>query len=172
MTTANATTDTRLQSLMDKMAKLQGQIDEEKQKGEAEKAINTIGADLAAFIAGKAKTAKLDVKVLNGKFFALAVSEQGALTVTLATKATSTKATSTSTSTSTNGANSDFEYFLKDGRGPFADIQAAMDAMGVEKAKRPAHNRYSRLSKEWKEKIDQRAKVVAPPVTETEPVKS
>lgn len=47
----------------------------------------------------------------------------------------------------------EFQYKLKDGRGPFADVQAAMDALGLDKATRPNHNRYDRLSKKLQEEI-------------------
>lgn len=48
------------------------------------------------------------------------------------------------------------EFFLADGRGPFSDVQAAMDALGLPKDKRPQHNRYDRLSDELKKSIQQR----------------
>ncbi len=51
-----------------------------------------------------------------------------------------------------------FQYKLKDGRGPFADVQAAMDALGLDKATRPNHNRYDRLSKKLQEEIIREAK--------------
>jgi len=49
-------------------------------------------------------------------------------------------------------------YYLKDGRGPYADIQAAMDEMGVDKENRPHHNRWDRLSTTLKEQIIRRPK--------------
>ena len=49
-------------------------------------------------------------------------------------------------------------YWLKDGRGPFENVQAAMDAMGMAKATRPAHNRWDRLSTALKEQIIRKAK--------------
>ncbi|KKM87067.1 hypothetical protein LCGC14_1272700 [marine sediment metagenome] len=54
----------------------------------------------------------------------------------------------------------DAAYYLEDGRGPFADVQAAMDELGLDKAKRPQHNRWARLSSELKQKIQRRAKGV------------
>ena len=36
---------------------------------------------------------------------------------------------------------------------PFADVQLAMDALGIDKATRPTHNRYDRLSKKLQEEI-------------------
>ena len=145
-----ADTQTRLESLMEKMAKLQADIKDETSKAEAEKAINALGEDLAVFLSGKAVKAGIDVKVLSGKFFALTVSDDGKLAIELTTKAT--KATGNGHANGdghANGNGGDYEYFLADGNGPFADIQTAMDKMGIEKAKRPAHNRYSRLSKDW-----------------------
>lgn len=50
------------------------------------------------------------------------------------------------------------EYFLQDGRGPFDSVQTAMDAMGLDKATRPQHNRYDRLSTKMKEQIQRRPK--------------
>ncbi len=43
--------------------------------------------------------------------------------------------------------------FLQDGRGPYGSVQEALDALGVPAEKRPHHNRYDRLSNEWKQKI-------------------
>lgn len=50
------------------------------------------------------------------------------------------------------------QFFIKaTGAGPFGDIQAVFDAMGMDKEKRPHHNRYDRLSSDLKEKIEQRS---------------
>lgn len=46
-----------------------------------------------------------------------------------------------------------WQYRLKDGRGPFDSVQAAMDAMGLDKATRPQHNRWHRLSTSLKDAI-------------------
>lgn len=54
--------------------------------------------------------------------------------------------------------NQEWEYYLQDGRGPFSDIQAAMDAMGLDKETRPHHQRWDRLSTQLKEQIQRRAK--------------
>ncbi len=63
-----------------------------------------------------------------------------------------------------------YQYRLVDGRGPFPTVQAALDAMGVPAEGRPAHNRWDRLSEEWKKKILREAK----PATDKapEPAKS
>lgn len=51
-----------------------------------------------------------------------------------------------------------WDYYLKDGRGPFADIQAAMDEMGMDQQNRPHHNRWDRLSSALKDQIQKRPK--------------
>jgi hypothetical protein len=52
-----------------------------------------------------------------------------------------------------------FQYKLKDGRGPVATVQEALDLLGVDKATRPTHNRYDRLSKKLQGEIIQEKKV-------------
>lgn len=52
----------------------------------------------------------------------------------------------------------EWEYYLQDGRGPFESVQAAMDELGLDKATRPMHNRWDRLSTALKEKIQRRPK--------------
>jgi hypothetical protein len=156
-----ADAQTRLQSLLDKMAKLEEEKKSLLAEAEAETAINKIGADLAGYITKSATTHKVEVKVLNGKFFALTVGEDGTLSVALTTKASKPKANGNG-GTATNGNGGDYEYFLKDGRGPFDSIQKAMDEMKVPAEQRPAHNRYDRLSASWKEKIDRRPKATQP----------
>ena len=52
----------------------------------------------------------------------------------------------------------EFNYYLADGRGPYATVQDALDAMGVDKEKRPRHNRWDRLSEQWKAVIQRREK--------------
>jgi len=52
----------------------------------------------------------------------------------------------------------EWEYYLQDGRGPFPDIQAAMDEMGLDKATRPHHQRWDRLSSQLKDQIQRRPK--------------
>ncbi|GAH87322.1 unnamed protein product, partial [marine sediment metagenome] len=53
----------------------------------------------------------------------------------------------------------EWEYYLKDGRGPYSDVQAAMDALGLPMDKRPKHQRWDRLSTQLKEQIQRRPKV-------------
>ncbi|KKM68811.1 hypothetical protein LCGC14_1457090, partial [marine sediment metagenome] len=52
----------------------------------------------------------------------------------------------------------EWEYMLKDGRGPFADIQAAMNELAMDAENRPHHNRWDRLSTQLKEQIPRRPK--------------
>lgn len=52
----------------------------------------------------------------------------------------------------------EWQYYLEDGRGPYADVQKAMDDLGIDKTERPHHNRWDRLSTEFKKKIQRRAK--------------
>lgn len=44
--------------------------------------------------------------------------------------------------------------FLATGEGPFEDIQAALDALGIPKKQRPNHNRYNRLSQKLQAQIE------------------
>lgn len=173
-----ADTQTRLQTLLDKMAKLEAEKTELLAQAEAEKAIGTIGADLAEYIQKQAVKVKVDVKVLHGKFFALTVGEDGELTVSLTTKAKSNgNGKASQRKANGNGNGGEYEYYLANGEGPFPDIQSAMDKMAIPKANRPAHNRYDRLSKTWQDKIDRRPKATEPaaePATKpaTEPAES
>ena len=52
-----------------------------------------------------------------------------------------------------------WEYYLQDGRA-FESVQAAMDELGLDKDKRPKHNRWDRLSTQLKEQIQCRAKFI------------
>ena len=52
----------------------------------------------------------------------------------------------------------EWDYYLQDGRGPFGDVQAALDEIGLDKENRPQHNRWDRLSTALKEKIQRRPK--------------
>jgi hypothetical protein len=151
----------RLQELLEKQQKLEAQIAEETAREGAEKAIATLGGNLADYLTSEAGKAKVDIEVLHGKFFSLTVGDDGKLAVSLVAKANGNGHKATSFGKNGNGGtgNGHYEYFLKDGRGGFATVQEAMDAMGIDKAKRPAHNRYDRLSDDWKAKIERRVKV-------------
>lgn len=53
-----------------------------------------------------------------------------------------------------------WNYYLQDGRGPFESVQAAMDALGLDRETRPQHNRWSRLSTQLRDLIQRRPKAV------------
>ena len=157
---------TRLEALLEKQRKLEADIEAEKAKEEANKVLNGIWADVATVVQQAADKAKVDVKVLHEKFFALSVDDGGKLSVEVVTKAVR-KANGNGTA-SANG-NGHYEYFLADGRGGFEDIQKAMDALGIPEANRPKHNRYDRLSTDWQQKIIRKAKDGQPEATKPEP---
>jgi len=151
----------RLEALLEKQRKLEGDIEAEKAKEEATKVLNGIGADVATLVQQSADKAKVDVKVLHGKFFALTVDDGGKLSVEVVTKARKSNGNGNRTTGNGNG-NGQYEYFLADGRGGFESVQKAMEALGVPEANRPKHNRYDRLSADWQEKIIRKAKAEKP----------
>jgi len=159
----------RLEALLEKQRKLEGDIQAEKAKEEANKVLNGIGADVATLVQQSAKTAKVDIKVLHGKFFALTVDEAGKLSVEVVTKARKSSGNGNRTTGNGNG-NGQYEYFLADGRGGFETIQKAMEALGIPEANRPKHNRYDRLSADWQVKIIRKAKAEKPAEPVAEPV--
>ena len=156
---------TRLEALLDKQRKLEADIEAEKAKEEANKVLNGIGADVATVVQQAADKAKVDVKVLHGKFFALTVDDGGKLSVEVVTKA---KGKANGNGQPRANGNGQYEYFLADGRGGFEDIQKAMDALGIPEANRPKHNRYDRLSADWQKKIIRKAKASQPEATKPE----
>ena len=147
----------RLEALLEKQRKLEADIEAEKTKEQATKVLNGIGADVATVVQQAAVKAKVDVKVLHGKFFALSVDDGGKLSVEVVTKARKPNGGTKSTGGNGNG-NGQYEYFLADGRGGFESVQKAMEALGVPEANRPKHNRYDRLSADWQAKIIRKAK--------------
>jgi len=153
--------------LLEKQKKLEADIVAEKAKAEADKVLNSIGADVATTVQQAAKTAKVDIKVLHGKFFALSVDDAGKLSVEVVTKAVR-KASGNGGGNGNGNGNGNFEYFLADGRGGFESVQKAMEALGIPEANRPKHNRYDRLSADWQKKIIRKAKAEAPADAEAE----
>jgi len=151
----------RLEALLEKQKKLEADIEAEKAKAEADKVLNSIGADIATTVQQAAKTAKVDVKVLHGKFFALSVDDAGKLSVEVVTKARKSNG-GTKTANGNGNGNGQYEYFLADGRGGYPDIQTAMTELGIPEANRPKHNRYDRLSADWQKKIIRKAKAEKP----------
>jgi len=77
----------RLEALLEKQRKLEADIEAEKGKEEANKVLSGIGANVATVVQQAAKTAKVDIQVLHGKFFALTVDEAGKLSVEVVAKA-------------------------------------------------------------------------------------
>jgi len=156
---------TRLETLLERMKK----FDEEKAKLEGEisavKAVDAIGTKVADFIQAEAGKAKIDIKSLHGKFLALHVGEDGKLSVDVASKATNGngKPKLSGTTTPTPNGGTEYEYVGTDGQVLGKTVQEAMTALGVPDANRPKHNRYERLSADWKKKILQRP---APPAPE------
>ncbi|MBA7613584.1 hypothetical protein ES703_20835 [subsurface metagenome] len=153
----------RLEKLLDKQKELEGKITEEKAREEADKVLNGIGANVATVVQKAATDKGVDINVLSGKFFALTV-EDGKLSVEVVTKARKSNGGENHTAGNGNG-NGNYEYFLADGRGAYATIQLAMDALGVAKGNRPQHNRYDRLSDDWKAKIIRKDKASQPAAT-------
>ena len=151
----------RLEKLLEKQKELEAKIVEEKASEEATKVLNGIGQNVATVVQDAAKTAKVDIKVLHGKFFALSVDDNGKLSVEVVTKTRKSNGGGSATSGNGNG-NGQYEYFLADGRGGFESIQKAMEALGIPEANRPKHNRYDRLSAEWQKKIIRKAKAEKP----------
>jgi len=151
----------RLDALLEKQKKLEADIVAEKSKEEATKVLNGIGADVATLVQQSAKTAKVDIKVLHGKFFALSVDDKGKLSVEVVTKTRKSNGGGSATGGNGNG-NGQYEYFLADGRGGFESVQKAMEALGIPEANRPKHNRYDRLSADWQKKIIRKAKAEKP----------
>ncbi|KKM70279.1 hypothetical protein LCGC14_1442370 [marine sediment metagenome] len=150
----------RLEELLEKQKSLEAAIVEETGKAEAEAVLNTIGGNVATVVTQAASKAGVDIAVLHGKFFALEVAD-GKLAVTVAAKATrktNGNGNGGGTGTGNGNGNGEWEYFLKDGRGPFAGIQDAMTELGIPESDRPNHKRYDRLSADWKDKIERRAK--------------
>ena len=150
---------TRLDALLEKQKKLEADISAEKAKEEANKVLSGIGADVATLVQQSADKAKVDIKVLHGKFFALSVDDGGKLSVEVVTKARKSNGNGNRT---TGNGNGQYEYFLADGRGGFESIQKAMDELGIPEANRPKHNRYDRLSADWQKKIIRKAKAEKP----------
>lgn len=150
----------RLEQLLEKQQRLEADILEERAKTEALKVLESVNGKVADAIRDAVKAANVDVKVLNGRFFQLTVAEDGVLTVAAVDKVKVGKANDGQPAgNGGNGGNgSQYQYFLKDGRGPYESIQDALDAMGVDKANRPTHNRWERLGEDYRDQIDRREK--------------
>ena len=138
---------TRLEQLMERQRKLETQISEERGRAEMEKALAGI---LEALAEGH------DLNPLEGKVLKVV---EGRFTLNGHSNGNGkAKAQGDGTAQGTGNGNGHYEYVLADGRGPFSTIQEALDAMGVDKEKRPRHNRWERLSDELQASITRRSK--------------
>ncbi|APV45096.1 DNA-binding transcriptional regulator, PadR family [Dehalogenimonas formicexedens] len=62
-----------------------------------------------------------------------------------------------------------YEYYIKgDGRGPYPNIQQAMNALDIPLAERPTHLRYERLGRQFKERLVRREIQIASVSTGTQ----
>jgi len=98
---------------------------------------------------------------------ALAVGTDG---LPKALKRTNGKSNGDGTGTGNGNGNGHSEYFLKDGRGPFAGTLEALDAMEFKGDRGKYYHRWDRLPKELQEQIEKRPKAEAtePEATATE----
>jgi len=130
---------------MERQRKLEAQISEERGRAEAEKALAGV---LEALAEGH------DLNPLEGKVLKVV---EGRFTLNGHTNGNG-KPKAKVEGTSAGNGNGHYEYVLADGRGPYATIQEALDAMGVDKDKRPRHNRWERLSDELQARVTRRPK--------------
>ena len=164
---------TKLETLQEKLARLQEQIAGEEEKVKQETAIAEVRDSFSdAIMAAVAATEKETGKSLreigigiwiaypdgdgNGKVSvsALAVGTDG---LPKALKRTNGKSNGDGSHSNGNG-NGDSEYFLKDGRGPFAGTLEALDAMGYTGTRGKYYHRHDRLPKELQEQIVKKSK--------------
>ena len=179
---------TKLETLQAKLAKLQADVEAEEQLERQEKAIAEVRDTLTdAIVQAVQEAEKSTGKSLrdiglgiwvaypagseNGNIAvsALAVGEDG---LPKALKRTPSK--NGNGNGHSNGQNGNgHEYFLKDGRGPYASTLEALDAMGFPKDKRGQYyHRWDRLPKELQEQIERRPKAEEKAEAKTEKVKA
>jgi len=175
---------TKLETLQEKLTKLQEQIGKEELKVQEETAIAVVRDSFAdAIMVAVAATEKESGKSLreiglgiwiaypdgdgNGKVHvsALAVGTDG---LPKALKRSSNGHANGNGESHGHGNGNGSEYFLKDGRGPFAGTLEALDAMGFTGERGKYYHRHDRLPKELQEQIIKRAKAETPE-TETPP---
>lgn len=179
---------TKLETLQEKLAKLQADIQAEAEKERQEKAIaevrDTFANAIVQAVQGAEKATGKALRDIglgiwvaypagseNGHMAvsALAVGEDG---LPKALKRTPTK--NGNGNGHSNGQNGNgHDYFLKDGRGPFASTLEALDAMGFPKDKRGQYyHRWDRLPKELQEQIERRPKAEEEAEAKTEKAKA
>jgi hypothetical protein len=157
---------TKLETLQEKLAKLQAEIQAEQERERQEKAIAEVRDTFrSAIVQAVQEAEKATGKSLrqiglgiwvaypagsdNGHLAvsALAVAEDG---LPKAFKRTPSK--NGNGQHNGNGNGHSWDYFLKDGRGPYASTLEALDAMGFPKDKRGQYyHRWDRLPKELQE---------------------
>ena len=164
---------TKLETLQAKLAKLQADIEAESERDRQEKAIAEVRDTFTDAIVQAVQEAEKGTKKSlrdiglgiwvaypagtdNGHMAvsALAVGDDG---LPKALKRTPSK--NGSGHQNGNGNGQSWEYFLKDGRGPFATTHDALDALGIPKDKRGQYyHRWDRLPKELQEQLERRPK--------------
>ena len=162
---------TKLETLQSKLAKLQADIEAEAEKERQEKAIaevrDTFTDAIIKAVQESEKATKTSLRDIglgiwvafpagtengNMSVSALAVGDDG---LPKALKRTPSK----NGNGNGNGNGQSWEYFLKDGRGPFATTHDALDALGIAKDKRGQYyHRWDRLPKELQEQLERRPK--------------
>ncbi len=167
---------TKLETLQEKLAKPQADIQAESEKERQEKAIaevrDTFANAIVQAVQGAEKSTGTSLRDIglgiwvaypagsengNMSVSALAVGEDG---LPKALKRTTSKNGNGNGNGHSNGQNGNgHDYFLKDGRGPFPGTLEALDAMGFPKDKRGQYyHRWVRLPKELQEQIERRPK--------------
>jgi len=150
---------TKLETLQEKLARLQEQISKEEEKERQETAIAEVRDSFAdAIMASVAATEKETGKSLReiglGIWIAYPDGE-GNGKVQVSALAVGTDGLPKALKRSGNGQ---WEYFLKDGRGPFAGTLEALDAMGFKGERGKYYHRHDRLPKELQEQIIRKPK--------------
>lgn len=174
---------TKLETLQEKLAKLQAEIQAEQERERQEKAIAEVRDTFrSAIVQAVQEAEKATGKSLrqiglgiwvaypagseNGHLAvsALAVAEDG---LPKAFKRTPSKNGNGNGQHNGNGNGQSWDYFLKDGRGPYASTLEALDAMGFPKDKRGQYyHRWDRLPKELQEQITRKPKAEGKPEAE------
>ena len=162
---------TKLETLQAKLAKVQADIEAEEEKERHEKAIaevrDTFTDAIVQAVQEAEKATKKSLRSIGLGIWvaypagsenshmsvsALAVGDDG---LPKALKRTPSK----NGNGNGNGNGQSWEYFLKDGRGPFGTTHDALDALGIPKDKRGQYyHRWDRLPKELQEQLERRPK--------------
>lgn len=163
---------TKLETLQEKLQKLQNQIAGEEQKVKEEKAIEEIRDSFSeaitdAVAATEKETGKSLREIGLGIWIAYPDGDgDGKVTISaLAVGADglpkALKRNGNGHSNGNGNGNGHNEYFLQDGRGPFAGTLEALDAMGFSGERGKYYHRWDRLPKELQEQIIRKPKAEA-----------